>query len=383
MKVSEFKGSFGKMYERESQEHGKHPTFVPDKLPPKFHYGEEIINALSDTDNALGRLSGAGSILPNPDLFFQLYIRKESVSSSRIEGTRISLPEFLLTETKKIKRKDIEAKEVKNYADSMKYALKKIKKEPINKNLIKRMHEILMKGIRGTELFPGSFRPVQNLIVGGNRNVRFFPPPPEEVKRLIDELIDYMEGNDETPLLIKCALMHYQFETIHPFCDGNGRIGRSLITLYLCKKGKIPGPLLDVSGYFENYKREYCDLLLETNKTGRFENWIKFFLDAIKVQSEDALERTDKILKLRERYDKRAKSYGQTNNLLKVIDMIFEIPFIKVKWIKDELKITSPTAKKIIDDLIKLKILESSGKDGREKIFVAGEIMDAIHSDPA
>ena len=282
-------------------------TFVPDKLPPKFDYAGKLLMhcPIRTTLWANYRVQAQG--YRTLILFFQLYVKKESVSSSRIEGTRISLPEFLLTETRKIEKKDLEAREVKNHEESMKYALKKIKKEPISKNLMKEMHEILMKGIRGNKLFPGNFRQVQNWIGEEIRNARFTPPPPEEVERLIDELIDYMDGDDETPLLIKCALMHYQFETIHPFSDGNGRIGRLLITLYLCKKGKIPGPLLDVSGYFENYKREYCDFLLETNKTGRFENWIKFFLEAIKVQSEDALKRTNKILKLKEEYCGKSK----------------------------------------------------------------------------
>ena len=366
MRGSDFKEGFGKIIISESKKYGECPTFVPDKLPPKFHHDREIINALYEAGNALGELRGAGSRLPNPDLFFRFYIKKESASSSRIEGI-----------------KDVESKEVGNYEESMEYALEKIKKEPISKNLIKKMHEILMKGTKECDSFPGEFKHGINWIGEEPPRTKFTPPPPEEVERLIDELIDYMDGDDETPLLIKCALMHYQFETIHPFSDGNGRIGRLLITLYLCKKREISGPLLDVSGYFEKYRRDYGDLLLETNKTGRFENWIKFFLEAIKIQSKDALKRTNEILDLREIYGERTKGYRQTNNLLKVVDLLFILPFIQINWIKDELKITYPTAKKIVDDLVELEILEFFEKDGREKVFVAKEIMETIHYDSA
>lgn len=381
MEYSEFKGAFGKLVEKKNEEHGKYFAFVPEKLPPNFEYNSQVVLALSKADSTLSKLSGAGLLLPNPDLLVIPYLKKEALSSSRIEGTRISLSDYFLTEAKGIEKEDIEATEVGNYLKSMNYALKKIEKEPLSSELIRDMHKILMKGVRGNELLPGNFRPVQNWIGPKNTKIQdatFVPPPQEEVERLITELIDYLNKYDELPLLIKCALMHYQFETIHPFCDGNGRIGRSLITLYLCKKNKISKPLLYASDYFEKHRREYYEILLNTNKTGKFEDWIKFFLEAIKVQSEDALERTIKIQKLREDYQAKTKNHKQVINLLSVIDLLFMNPFVQINQIASKLNITYPTAKKAVDNLIKLKILKPVGENERNKLFVAHEILEIV-----
>ncbi len=381
MEKSEFEGAFGELAEKKSEEHGEYLAFVPKSLPPKLEYDPEIVLALSKADSTLSKLSGAGLLLPNPNLLIVPYLKKEALSSSRIEGTRISLSDYFLSEAKGIEKEDIEATEVGNYLKSMNYALKKIEKEPITKDLIKDMHKILMKGVRGDELLPGNFRPVQNWIGPKNTKIKdatFVPPPQDEVEELIDDLIDYLNRYPDTPLLIKCALMHYQFETIHPFCDGNGRIGRSLITLYLCKKNKISKPLLYTSDYFEKHRREYYDILLNTNKTGKFGDWIKFFLEAIKVQSEDALERTIKIQRLRERYQEKTKNHKQAINLLSVVDLLFMNPFIRINQISDQLNITYPTAKKAVHNLIKLNILKPVGQRERNKLFVAHEILEII-----
>ncbi|OIO43425.1 hypothetical protein AUJ63_00490 [Candidatus Pacearchaeota archaeon CG1_02_35_32] len=354
---------------------------MPEKLPPNFDYTPQLVLSLSKADSTLSKLSGAGLLLPNPDLLVIPYLKKEALSSSRIEGTRISLSDYFLTEAKGIEKEDIEATEVGNYLKSMNYALKKIEKEPINTELIKEMHKLLMKGVRGNELLPGNFRPVQNWIGPKNtkiQDVTFVPPPQEEVEKLVNGLIEYLNKYDEMPLLIKCALMHYQFETIHPFCDGNGRIGRSLITLYLCKKNKISKPLLYASDYFEKHRREYYETLLNANKTGKFEEWIKFFLEAIKVQSEDALERTIKIQKLSEKYQEKTKNHKQAINLLSLVDLLFMNPFIRINQVAKKLNITYPTAKKAVQNLIKLNILKPTSEKERNKLFVAHEILDVV-----
>lgn len=381
MEVSEFKGAFGKLDEREDKEYGKYFSFIPNKLPPKFDYNPLLVLALSKADSTLSKLSGAGLLLPNPDLLIIPYLKKEALSSSRIEGTQISLSDYFLSEAKGITKEDIEATEVGNYLHAIRRTLKEIETKPISIKLIKEMHRILLKGVRGNELLPGNFRPVQNWIGPKNTKIKdatFVPPPKEEVERLIRELIDYLNTYDEMPLLIKCALMHYQFETIHPFCDGNGRIGRALITLYLCKKNKISKPLLYASDYFEKHRREYYDTLLTTNKTGKFEDWIKFFLEAIKVQSEDALDRTIKIQKLREKYLGKTKNHKQASNLLNVIDNLFLNPFVQINQIALTLNVTYPTAKKAVDNLVKLDILKPLKGIERNKIFVAHEILNII-----
>src|SRR3989344_6980998 len=381
MEVSEFKGAFGKLDEREDKEYGKYFSFIPNKLPPKFDYNPLLVLALSKADSTLSKLSGAGLLLPNPDLLIIPYLKKEALSSSRIEGTQISLSDYFLSEAKGITKEDIEATEVGNYLHAIRRTLKEIETKPISIKLIKEMHRILLKGVRGNELLPGNFRPVQNWIGPKNTKIKdatFVPPPKEEVERLIRELIDYLNSYDEMPLLIKCALMHYQFETIHPFCDGNGRIGRALITLYLCKKNKISKPLLYASDYFEKHRREYYDLLLNTNKSGKFEEWIKFFLEAIKVQSEDALDRTIKIQNLREEYRKKIIKEKQANNLIKVMDNLFFNPYTTINQISAQLKVTYPTAKKIVDQFIKLGILKETKQKEREKLFVGHEILNII-----
>jgi len=382
MEISEFKNSFGELLEEESDEHGKHLAFIPRGLPPKFEYSQQLVLALSKADSTLSKLSGAGLLLPNPNLLVIPYLKKEALSSSRIEGTRISLSDYFLTEAKGIEKENVEATEVGNYLKSMNYALKKIEKDQISSDLIKEMHGFLMKRVRGSELLPGNFRPVQNWIGPKNTKIQdatFVPPPQEKVEGLMNELMNYLNKNDGVPLLIKCALMHYQFETIHPFCDGNGRIGRSLITLYLCKKNKISKPLLYASDYFEKHRREYYELLLNTNKTGEFEEWIKFFLEAIRVQSEDALDRTIKIQKLREEYQVKIKNHKQVANyILSAVDMLFMNPFVKINKVASYLNITYPTAKKVVDNLVKLNILKLVGEGERNKLFVAHEMLDAV-----
>lgn len=380
MELSEFNGAFGKLIEKKDEE-GKYFAFMPNKLPPPIEFTPKLVLALSKADSTLSKLSGAGLLLPNPNLLIIPYLKKEALSSSRIEGTRISLSDYFLSEAKGIKKEDIEAAEVGNYIDAINYAMEKIKNDQIDISLIKRMHKLLMKNVRGNELLPGEFRPVQNWIGPQNTKIKdatFVPPPKEEVEKLIQEMIDYMNMYDEMPLLIKCALLHYQFETIHPFCDGNGRIGRALITLYLCKKNKISKPLLYASDYFEKHRREYYDTLLMTNKTGKFESWITFFLEAIKVQSEDSLDRTIKIEHLREEYRKKIKSQRQAIYLIDVVDSLFINPFAQINHIAEKLKVTYPTAKKIVNTLIKLQILKPTNKKERNRLFVAHEILSII-----
>jgi len=381
METSEFKGAFGKLVQEENKEHGKYYSFIPNKLPPKVEYTAQLVLALSKADSTLSKLSGAGLLLPNPNLLIVPYLKKEALSSSKIEGTRISLSDYFLSEAKGIKKEDVEATEVGNYVRAVNYALNKIKTENISVSLIREMHKILLKDVRGNELLPGNFRPVQNWIGPPNTKIQdatFVPPPKEEVERLIQETIDYLNTQDDMPLLIKCALMHYQFETIHPFCDGNGRIGRALITLYLCKKNKISKPLLYASDYFEKHRREYYDILLMANKTGKFEEWIKFFLEAIKVQSEDALERTIRLENLREEYRKKMDKEKSHANLNGVIDSLFLNPFIQINQIAINLEVTYPTAKKIVDNLIKLQILKDVEGKERNKVYVAHEILNVI-----
>lgn len=381
MEAGNYKNAFGKVVSVKNTLGEQYNVFIPDPLPPKIKFDDELVLILSKAEEKLGKLSGIGLTLPSPNLLIIPYLRKEAIMSTRIEGTRISLQEVLLSEAKEEEEKTPDAREVVNYINTVNYALKQIEESPIDLGLIRNMHKILMKGVRGNEMAPGEFRLVQNWIGSKLSKVSeatFVPPNPEEVPKLMKQLIDYLNTEHPVPVLVRCALMHYQFETIHPFCDGNGRIGRSLITVYLCKKKKIIKPLLYISEFFEKYKTQYNELLLKTGETGEFEEWIKFFLKAVEVQSDDALSRAHKLLTLREEYRKKILNETQTADILKIIDSLFSNPFITIAKATKISEVSYPTAKKYIHKLIEHEILTETKRLQREKTYVSHEIYEII-----
>ena len=381
MEAENYKNAFGKVVQVDGVNGDQYNVFVPNPLPPKIEFDEELVLILSKAEEKLGKLSGVCLTLPSPNLLIIPYLRKEAIMSTRIEGTRISMQEVLLSEAKEKEEKTKDAQEVINYINTVNYALTKIENSPINLELIKEMHKVLMENVRGDEKAPGEFREVQNWIgseLSKVSDANFVPPNPEAVPKLMEDLIEYLNTEHNVSVLIRCALMHYQFETIHPFCDGNGRIGRSLITVYLCKKKKIIKPLLYISEFFEKHRLEYNELLLRTGQTGKFENWIKFFLKAVEVQSEDALVRAHKLLDLREAYRKRVQREAQSSDILNIIDYLFSNPFITVKKAQMILDVTYPTAKKYMEKLAEYEILKETNRLQREKTFVAHEIYEII-----
>lgn len=382
MNKEEFEGAYGEINLREDDKWGTYFAFTPKPLPPTINFDQKLALAISKAERTVGKLSGVGLQLLNPNLLIMPYLRKEALSSSRIEGTRISLSDLLLSEAKGAEEQMPDALEVANYIRAVNFALEKIKDEPIDLELIKEIHRILMQGVRGKDRSPGQYRQIQNWIGPPNCKVQeanFVPPGPKEIIPLMESMINYLNQDDGMPLLLKCALMHYQFETIHPFSDGNGRIGRALITLYLCKKKIIIKPLLYISGYFESHKREYSSLLLKTNKDGKFEEWIFFFLEALMIQSEDALQRAIKIQELREEYRKKTQRQSQSNNLLKLIDELFKNPYVRITTIETLLSVTYPTAKRLVETLVTLDILKPNDSSQRNKIYFAHEIFDIIN----
>lgn len=382
MEKEEFIDSHGEIKQVESSKWGAYFAFSPRPLPPQINFDQKLALAISKAERTVGKLSGVGLQLPNANLLVMPYLRKEALSSSRIEGTRISLSDLLLSEAKGNEEQSPDALEVANYINAVNFALKKIDEEPISLELIRRMHKVLMQGVRGKDKLPGEYRKIQNWIGPQNCKVQeanFVPPPAEEIIPLMEGVVDYLNKDDGMPLLIKCALMHYQFETIHPFCDGNGRIGRALITLYLCKKKVMIKPLLYISGYFESHKREYASLLLKTNKDGKFEEWLFFFLEALTVQAEDALQRAIKLQELREDYRKKIQNTHSSSMLLALIDELFKNPYIRITAAEDFLKVTYPTAKKLVETLVELNILKQTDSSQRNKIYFAHEIFDVIN----
>jgi len=360
---------------------GIHYTFTPNKMPSEIKLSSKTLKKLEDATHALGNLNGVGHSLVNPHLLIRPYLKKEAVWSSKIEGTRTSLSDVFLYEAKAgapvEEEKDIDLVEVINYINATEHGLKEIKTKNIDLNLILEIHKILLSGVRGASKDPGKVRIDQNWIGPYGSSIleaTFVPPAPEKLSELLDDLFSFLNDKNDLPDLLKIGLAHYQFEATHPFRDGNGRIGRLLIILYLCKKQKLGLPLLYISGYFEKYRSQYYDLLLDVSKKGDYESWLNFFLDAIITQSNDA---TQRILKLEE-YSKIAKSkLMQKRNMqaLKVLEHLFINPFINIPFAEKLLKKRYPTAKRAIITLVNEGILQDAKiKDGKTKIFVATEI---------
>jgi Fic family protein len=288
----------------------KQPTgyraFIPADLPPKppLTYDDELTRALSDADRALGRLDGVASVLPNPDLFVSMYVRHEAVLSSQIEGTQSTLEDIVQFEvegTTTDQPKDLE--EVINYVSAMNYGLRKLGALPLSKRLLCEIHRKLLQGVRGAERQPGQFRTSQNWIGPPGcmlDRADFVPPPPHEMQAALDNFEKFLHDRGTLPVLIHCAIAHAQFETIHPYLDGNGRIGRLLITLLLCEREILRQPLLYLSYFFKAHRAQYYDRLMAVRNDGDWEGWIKFFLRGVFEVSQGATTTARSILDLRE-----------------------------------------------------------------------------------
>lgn len=337
-------------------------AFSPNDLPPDIVYDKELSNCLSKADRALSKLSGTEKLLPNPDLLISPYIRREAVSSSRIEGTRATLSELLYFESSRnILDKGTDVKEVENYVKATEFGIKKLQELPISIRLIKNIHEILMKDVRGNQATPGELRKSQNWIGPANTNpttATYVPPPVDIMKESLYKLEKYLHSKTGDPLLIQCALIHYQFEAIHPFLDGNGRIGRLLITFFLVEKNYLSQPLLYLSEYFEKHRERYYKHLLDISKKGNWNGWLKFFLKGIELQSNDALKKSDKIVKLYNTYLSKLKSTKKIPaSAFRIIDEIFQNPFVSTASLSRKWNIPYNSVKTGIKRLEDLKIL--------------------------
>lgn len=339
---------------------------------------------LSEADSALGRLAGSGRLLPNPHLLVNAYITREAVASSRIEGTQASVTEvFEAAVTGESPRNDI--REVGNYVRSLQHGIERLEGGfPLALRLIKEMHAILMEDVRGQERTPGEFRKSQNWISSPDNRpetARFVPPP---VDVLIDALSSWEQylhdPNPRLPLLIRCALLHYQFETIHPFLDGNGRLGRLFIVLYLIDRGQLPAPLLYVSSYFEQRKGEYYDRLQFVRERGEIREWLIFFLDAIAVQAADAVVRSERLSDLRERY--RLALAGSRSRAHEIVDLLLTHPILTVRYVQNELSVSQPGANKLLHQLTDAGILQAVGEgSGVRHRWFAQDVLEVLDPD--
>lgn len=345
-------------------------AFIPAPLPPvpPIDQDDELRYLLDQATLAVGKLAGLSSIIPDPDLFVYLYVRKEALLSSQIEGTQCSLEDVLNPDAEPVSEfttpQDIE--EVSNYVKAMNEGLASLEKIPVGTRLIKKMHATLMTGVRGSNKTPGEFRRSQNWIgrPGGTlASADFVPPPHEEVNRHMSDLEKFIHASDRMPPLLKVALIHAQFETIHPFLDGNGRLGRLLITYLLCMWKVLDKPLLYLSYFFKSNRTEYYARLMEVRTHGNWEGWLKFFLRGVKEGSEMAAGAATEIYKLHTMDRKNLQKSSLSARCMLAFDQFCHEPILTNARLMDRLKSTKPTTQKILDQLVKLKIIhEVSGK---------------------
>jgi Fic family protein len=360
-------------------------AYVPDPLPPQIELGMDSINLLSEATLALGELKGVGQMLPNPHLLIGPFLRREAVSSSRIEGTVTDLRQLLLFEADPSgEQQSDDGREVANYVDSLNYGLKRLSDLPVSLRLIREVHALLMSGVRGEDKMPGEFRRRQNMIARPGQSprlARFVPPPVAEMQDALHALEKYIAGPSGLPVLIDLALVHYQFETIHPFLDGNGRLGRLLISLLLCERGLLTQPLLYLSSYFEAHRDEYMDLLLEVSRRGQWTAWIDFFLKGVARQSRLAIGRANALVLLREDYRSRVRAFTRSSSAAGLVDLLFAQPAVTTKQSAAKLGLSFRAASLIIAKFVEQNILEEATGKGRNRIYIAPEILRTIQQD--
>ena len=357
--------------------------FLPNQLPPVIRYDKNLIRLLSEADRLLGELSGTGRLLPNPYLLIAPYIRREAVSSSRIEGTQASLSDLFFYEASEQEEPKVpDVREVRNYVQAMEYGIKRLAELPVSVRLIREIHKILMKGVRGERATPGEIRLSQNWIgpPGCSLNeATYVPPPVEEMKQALGELEKYLHSNSDEPPLIQCALMHYQFEAIHPFLDGNGRVGRLLITFFLYEKGYSTQPLLYLSAFFDRYREEYYDRLLAISQKGDWQGWIEFFLRGVANQSKDAILDAKKILELHAEYQNTLeKTKKVPESAHRLIDELFVNPVISISGLSKKWNMPFNSVKTGVLRLVDIGILREVTEKKRNKLFIAPTLMKLL-----
>jgi Fic family protein len=362
-------------------------AFLPNPLPPEIQLNWELVSLIATASAALAELAGAARNLPNPHLLLAPFIGREAVLSSRIEGTQASLSDVFLfkdSDDKGHENSRADIQEVINYINAIEHGLKLLETLPLSIRFIRSLHEVLMNGVRGKDKAPGDLRRIQNWIgpTGCNKNnARYVPPPIPEMKAALNALEVYMNTPDGLPPLVRLALIHYQFEAIHPFLDGNGRIGRLLITLILCKEKLLPQPLLYLSAYFENHRKEYYDLLLSVSQEGNWIGWVSFFLNGIVEQSKDALLRSKMLVDLQSEYRSKLEETRASAIQIQLLDHLFKAPYVRVNQVAKALSITARSAQQNIDKLVEHGILTEKTGGKRNRVFAATEILRISESE--
>ena len=356
-------------------------AFIPSPLPPEINYGPQLVLALSRADSALSELSGLGRHLPNPHLLITPYIRREAVLSSRIEGTRAGLADLWLEDVEAgVQENKPDIKEVRNYVTALEYSIQRLRELPLSLRLVREIHAHLMEGVRGEQATPGEFRRSQNWIGPAGStlaNAPYIPPPPDEMTQALADWENFLQDREHYPDLVQCALLHEQFEAIHPFLDGNGRIGRLLITLFLIERERLSQPLLYLSAYIEAHRQDYYDLLQRVRTHGDWNSWILFFVNGVYETARQSIHQTGQLMDLREQY--RLQLIHKPKAVI-LVDQLFINPYMTVSRAVQILAVSHPTARQVINALESAGVLQEI--TGREwgRTYLATAIFQAIEN---
>lgn len=362
-------------------------SFKPAPLPPNppIETNDQILKALLEANKKIAYLDGLSSKIPSINLFISMYVRKEALLSSQIEGTQCTLDDILDPLLEENENRDVS--EVVNYIKATEFAVKRLETLPLCNRLIKETHAVLLSDACGNEKNPGEFRTSQNWIGGQGctlKNARYIPPNPSDMLEAMSDLEKFMNYDETLDPLIQAALIHYQFETIHPFLDGNGRVGRLIITLFLMEKKIISTPILYISYYLKLNRIEYYDRMTQVRRSGNYEQWIEFFLSAFVASADDAIDTINKLLKLHdENYQKIISSFSkrQIPNILKLFEYLERNPIIDINKTANSLAISYNTASSVIDSLLKIGILVKNPKLGRGQTFSYGDYLQILRKD--
>lgn len=363
----------------------QYKSFLPNSLPPSppIELNEETINLLSKANRSIGILEGMSRQIPNIELFVSMYVRKEALLSSQIEGTQATLDDILDPNIEENTNQNVA--DVINYIKASQYTSARLSELPICNRLLKEIHEILMQDVRGGEKSPGEFRRSQNWIgpAGSTlKDARYIPPNPEDMVEAMSDLEKFINSEDELDPLIKSALVHYQFETIHPFLDGNGRIGRLLIALYLIEKKLLSHETLYISYFLKRNRIEYYDRLTEVRVKGNFEQWIKFFLLAVYESAQDAINTIERIIKLHDRNVEVVKNTGKASKtVMKVFNYLEGSPIIDIKKTSTALELSFNAVSNAVNKLVELGILRQTENVRRSRVFAYEEYLGILRKD--
>lgn len=360
-------------------------SFLPAKLPPfpALSLDEEGLNLVIKANKKLAYLEGVASKIPSLPLFVSMYVRKEALLSSQIEGTQATLEDILDPGVDANVNRNVG--DVVNYIKATEFSIQRLNELPLCNRLIKETHEVLMSGVRGQEKSPGEFRISQNWIGGAGstlKNARYIPPAPEDMLECMSDLEKYMnDENDETDPLIKAALLHYQFETIHPFLDGNGRVGRLMIMLFLLEKKVLSVPAIYISYFLKRNRIEYYDRMTEVRRRGDYEQWVKFFLQAIYESAEDAVLTINQLSTLHDENIEKIKQLPRNQKLLALFEYLEKNPIIEIKKTSEEMKLAYNTVSKAVSTLLEIGILIENEKTGRARTFSYEGYLEILRKD--